>query len=75
MIRLFIIKKLNLNPEETGGQYCFIKVIIKQKGDTIIKEEIMECADGRKKFDGLSYWDLFVCSIITTLITPILPKL
>ena len=48
-----------LNPEDTGGQYCFIKVIIKQQGDTIIKEEVMECADGRKKFDGPSYWDLF----------------
>ena len=48
-----------LDPEETGGQYCFIKVIIKQKGDTIIKEEVMECADGRKKFDGPSYWELF----------------
>ena len=48
-----------LDPEETGGQYCFIKVIINQKGDTIIKEEVMECADGRKKFDGPSYWELF----------------
>ena len=25
----------------------FIKVIIKQKGDTIVKEEILECADGK----------------------------
>ena len=48
-----------LDPKETNGQYCFIKVIIKQKGDTIVKEEIMECADGRKRFDGPSYWDLF----------------
>ena len=48
-----------LDPKETNGQYCFIKVIIKQKGDTVVKEEIMECADGRKKFDGPSYWDLF----------------
>ena len=48
-----------LDPAETNGQYCFIKVVIKQKGDTIVKEEIMECADGRKRFDGPSYWDLF----------------
>ena len=29
-----------------------LRVIIKQKGDTIVKEEILECADGRNKFDG-----------------------
>ena len=50
----------------TNGQYCFIKVIIKQKGDEIIKEEVMECADGKKRQDGLGYWDLFANSIITT---------
>ena len=27
------------------GQWCFIKIVIRQKGDDIIKEEIMECAD------------------------------
>ena len=29
-----------IKPEEVNGQYCFIKVVIKQKGDEIIKEEI-----------------------------------
>ena len=50
-----------ISPERNSGtdQYCFVKVVIKQKGDTIIKEEILECAYGRKTFDGPSYWELF----------------
>ena len=48
-----------IEPKKVDGQYCYIKVVIKQKGDTIVKEEILECADGRKKFDGPSYWELF----------------
>ena len=32
---------------------AMLKIIIKQKGDTIVKEEIFECADGRNKFDAL----------------------
>ncbi len=52
-------KVTTIQPKKVDGQYCFIKVIIKQIGDQIIKEEILECADGRKKFDGPSYWELF----------------
>ena len=48
-----------IEPKKVDGQYCYIKIVIKQKGDTIVKEEILECADGRKKFDGPSYWELF----------------
>ena len=48
-----------IEPKKVDGQYCYVKVIIKQKGDTIVKEEILECADGRRKFDGPSYWELF----------------
>jgi hypothetical protein len=48
-----------VNPAEVNGQFCYIKVVIKQKGDEIIKEEILECADGRNRFDGPSYWELF----------------
>ena len=33
-------KIVSIQPEKTDGQYCFIKVVIKQKGDEIIKEEI-----------------------------------
>ncbi len=49
----------SIQPEKTDGQYCFVKVVIKQKGDEIIKEEILECADGKKQFDGPSYWEMF----------------
>ena len=45
--------------EDTGGQYCFIKVVIKQVGDEVIKEETLDINDGRKKFDGPTYWELF----------------
>ena len=48
-----------IEPEEVNGQYCFVKVVIKQKGDEIIKEEILECADGKKGIDTPGYWDLF----------------
>ena len=49
----------SISPEKTDGQYCFVKVIIKQKGDEIIKEEILQCADGKKGIDTPGYWDLF----------------
>jgi len=52
-------KITTIEPKKVDGQYCYVKVVIKQKGDTIVKEEILECADGRKKFDGPSYWELF----------------
>ena len=48
-----------ISPEKTDGQYCFVKVIIKQKGDDIMKEEILECADGKRQHDGPSYWEMF----------------
>ena len=49
----------SIQPEKTDGQYCFIKVIIKQEGENIVKEEILECADGKKGIDTPGYWDLF----------------
>ena len=52
-------KVKTIQPDETDGQYCFVKVIIKQKGDEIMKEEILECADGKKGIDTPGYWELF----------------
>ena len=52
-------KIIGIPPEKTDGQYCFIKVVIKQKGDEIIKEEILECADGKEGIDTPGYWELF----------------
>ena len=52
-------KIIPIDPKEVDGQYCFIKVTIKQVGDEIVKEEILECADGRHKFDSPGYWEMF----------------
>ena len=52
-------KVKTIEPEEVNGQYCFVKVIIKQQGDNIVKEEVMECADGKKGIDTPGYWELF----------------
>ena len=63
-------KITTIQPKKVDGQYCFIKVIIKQTENTIIKEEILECADGRKKFDGPSYWELFAEFYYRDIFTP-----
>ena len=63
-------KITTIEPKKVDGQYCFIKVIIKQQGNNIIKEEILECADGRKKFDGPSYWELFAQFYYRDIFTP-----
>jgi hypothetical protein len=36
----------------------------------IVKEEILECADGRKRFDGPSYWELFAQFYYTDVSAP-----
>ena len=45
--------------QNVDGQHCLIKTIIRQNGDTITKEEGLECSDGRKRLDGPSYWEMF----------------
>ena len=45
--------------QNVDGQHCLIKTIIRQNGDTITKEEVLECSDGRKRLDGASYWEMF----------------
>ena len=57
--KILYSKVKTIQPNETDGQYCFIKVIIRQNGDDIVKEEILECADGKKGIDTPGYWDLF----------------
>mgnify|MGYP001111739592 CR=1 FL=1 len=60
-----------VNPDEVNGQFCYVKVTIKQNNDgDIVKEEILECADGRKRFDGPSYWELFAQFYYTDVSTP-----
>ena len=61
------IDRLNNNKDKVyydkiqplNNQYCFIKVEIKEVNDEIVKQEVVECADGRKAYDGPSYWELF----------------
>ena len=48
-----------IEPKKVDGQYCYVKIVIKQKGDTIVKEEILECADGKKGIETPGYWELF----------------
>ena len=50
---------VSIKPDKVDGQYCYVKVEIVQEGDTITKREILECSDGRKAYDGPSYWELF----------------
>ena len=52
-------KITEIKPKNTDDQYCFVKVIIKESDNQIIKEEILECADGRKRSDAPTYWELF----------------
>jgi len=52
-------KITTVKPKNAADQYCYVKVIIKQSDNQIIKEEILECADGRKRVDGPTYWELF----------------
>ena len=63
-------KITEVKPKDAADQYCYVKVIIKERDDKIIKEEILECADGRKRFDGPSYWDLFAEFYYTDKNTP-----
>ena len=46
-------------PKKVDDQYCYVKIEIKQVGDDIIKQEILECADGRRGINTPGYWDLF----------------
>ena len=46
-------------PKMVDDQYCYVKVEILQKGEDIVKQEILECADGRRGINTPSYWELF----------------
>ena len=53
-------------------QYCFIKVEIKELDNgEIVKQEVVECADGRKAYDGPSYWELFAQFYYRDMFTPV----
>ena len=57
--KVYYNKITEVKPKDAANQYCYVKIIIKETDTKVIKEEILECADGRKKVDGPSYWELF----------------
>ena len=63
-------KITTVEPKNMADQYCYVKVIIKQSDNQIIKEEILECADGRKRADGPTYWELFAEFYYTDMAQP-----
>ena len=67
---MYYDKITTITPKNAGNQYCYAKVIIKQQGNNIVKEETMECADGRKQFDGPTYWELFAQFYYPDISTP-----
>ena len=52
-------KITEIKPKDAADQYCYVKVIIKESDNQIMKEEILECADGRSRVDAPTYWQLF----------------
>ena len=63
-------KITTVKPKNAADQYCYVKVIIKESDNQLIKEEILECADGRKRADGPTYWELFAEFYYTDMAQP-----
>jgi len=63
-------KITTVEPKNVADQYCYVKVIIKESDNQLIKEEILECADGRKRADGPTYWELFAEFYYTDMAQP-----
>ena len=63
-------KITEVKPKNVANQYCYVKVIIKESDNQLIKEEILECADGRKRADGPTYWELFAEFYYTDMAQP-----
>jgi len=68
--KVFWNKITEVKPKNTADQYCYVKVIIKESDNQIMKEEILECADGRKRADGPTYWELFAEFYYTDMAQP-----
>ena len=51
-------------------QYCFVKIVIKEKDGVVFKEEELYCSDGRKGIDTPSYWELFAQFYYRDIATP-----
>ena len=51
-------------------QYCFVKIVTKEKDGVVSKEEELYCSDGRKGIDTPSYWELFAQFYYRDVATP-----
>ena len=51
-------------------QYCFVKIVTKEKDGVVSKEEELYCSDGRKGIDTPSYWELFAQFYYRDVYTP-----
>ena len=63
-------KITTVKTNNAADQSCYVKVIIKESDNQLIKEEILECADGRKRVDGPTYWELFAEFYYTDMAQP-----
>lgn len=63
-------KITEVKPKDAADQYCYVKVVIKESDNQLIKEEILECADGRSRVDAPTYWQLFAQFYYTDVNTP-----
>jgi len=68
--KIYWDKITTVEPKNVADQYCYVKVIIKESDNQLIKEEILECADGRKRVDGPTYWELFAEFYYTDMAQP-----
>jgi len=68
--KVYYNKITTIEPKKAADQYCYVKITIKETDNTITKEETLECADGRKKVDGPSYWELFAQFYYRDISTP-----
>ena len=48
-----------ITPKESANQNCYVVIKITNEGDSVVKKEILECADGRKGIITPSYWEMF----------------
>jgi len=48
-----------ISPKESANQNCYVVIKITNEGNSVVKKEILECADGRKGLLTPSYWELF----------------
>lgn len=48
-----------ITPKESANQNCYVVIKITNEGNSVVKKEILECADGRRGISTPGYWELF----------------